>query len=376
MSPSRECYIAYYGCEDAYKHTHNLINIKGIAPTCLSDGYSENWKCTDCGFLFLDESGTLIASREKLRLPSLGGHSEADVLGIIPTCTETGLTEGKKCAVCGEVLVEQQELPSLGHAEEVNAGKNATCTETGLTEGKHCSVCNEILVAQEVVPANGHTYESVVTAPTCTEQGYTTHTCHCGDVYADSYVDALGHTEANDEAIAPTCTATGLAEGKHCSVCNEILVAQEVISANGHTYESVVTDPTCTEQGYTTHTCHCGDSYVDSEVDALGHTSSDWIVDTEPAIGVAGSKHKECTACGETLETEAIEALTEASTTEAPTIEPPITEPGSEQGTAPETESDTDSEKSGGCNGTISASVALLALLSCFAIAWCPRKDN
>ena len=99
-------------------------------------------------------------------------------------------------------------------------------------------------------------------------------------------------------------------------------------------------------------------------------------MDTEPVIGIAGSKHKECMVCGETLEAEAIEALTEAPTTEAPTIEPPITEPESEQGTALETESDTDSEKSGGCNGTISASVALLALLSCFAIAWRPRKNN
>ena len=102
---------------------------------------------------------------------------------------------------------------------------------------------------------------------------------------------------------------------------------------------------------------------MDSGVEALGHTPSDWIVDTEAQIGVEGSKHKECTVCGETLETEAIEALTEAPTTEAP-----ATEPETEQGTEP--------AKSSGCNGTISASVVLLALLSCFAVAWRPRKDN
>ena len=138
-------------------------------------------------------------------------------------------------------------------------------------------------------------------------------------------------------------------------------MAQEVVPAHGHTYESVVTDPTCAEKGYTTHTCHCGDSYVDSEVDAFGHTPSDWIVDAKAQIGAEGSKHKECTVCDETLETEVIEALIEAPTTETPTTEVPTT-------AAP--------KSSGSCNGTINASVVLLALLGCIATAWRPRKNN
>jgi hypothetical protein len=42
------------------------------------------------------------------------------------------------------------------------------------------------------VEATGHAYESVVTAPTATEQGFTTHTCHCGDFYVDSYTEPRG----------------------------------------------------------------------------------------------------------------------------------------------------------------------------------------
>ncbi len=43
--------------------------------------------------------------------------------------------------------------------------------------------------------------------------------------------------------------------------------------AEGHSYTAEVTEPTCTEQGYTTHTCTvCGDSYTDSFVEALGHS--------------------------------------------------------------------------------------------------------
>ena len=45
-----------------------------------------------------------------------------------------------------------------------------------------------------------HDYEAIITPPTCTEQGYTTHTCNaCGDSYVDTYVDALGHAYDNDK---------------------------------------------------------------------------------------------------------------------------------------------------------------------------------
>lgn len=341
-----------------------------FAPTCTEvGGYDMVVYCSDCG----DE-----LSREHTVIEALGHNMGEWYQTIAPACTTEGQNR-RDCSHCD--YFETEVVAALGHtpADAVEENHvNPTCTESGGYDmAVYCAICGTELSRENMtIPAAGHSHKAVITAPTCTEQGYTTHTCHCGDVYVDSYVDALGHTEVIDAAVASTCTESGLTEGKHCSVCNEVLVAQEVVPATGHSYESAVTNPTCTEKGYTTHTCHCGDSCVDSEVAALGHTPSDWIVDTEPAIGIAGSKHKECTACGETLETEAIDALTEAPTTEAPTIEPPITEPESEQGTAPETESNTDSEKSGGCNGTISASVALLALLGCFAVAWRPRKDN
>jgi len=76
----------------------------------------------------------------------------------------------------------------------IDAAVAATCTETGLTEGKHCSVCNEVLVAQTVVDKLKHNYEAVVTAPTCTANGYTTYTCTaCGDTYNSDYTDVVAH---------------------------------------------------------------------------------------------------------------------------------------------------------------------------------------
>ena len=91
-----------------------------------------------------------------------------------------------------------------------------------------------------------HSYTDKVTAPTCTEQGYTTHTCaSCNDSYKDSYVPAKGHTEVTVAGKAATCTESGLTDGKKCSVCGTVTVAQKTIAAKGHTY----VDGTCTVCG-------------------------------------------------------------------------------------------------------------------------------
>ena len=67
-----------------------------------------------------------------------------------------------------------------------------------------------------------------------------------------------------------------------------------------HSYKDVVTAPTCTEKGYTTHTCACGDSYVDTYVDALGHAWDNGKVTKEPTETETGVKTFTCTRCNET----------------------------------------------------------------------------
>ena len=78
-------------------------------------------------------------------------------------------------------------------------------------------------------------------------------------------------------------------------------------TAHEHSYKAVVTAPTCTEKGYTTHTCACGDSYVDTYVDALGHAWDNGKVTKEPTETETGVKTFTCTRCGET-KTETIPA--------------------------------------------------------------------
>ena len=78
-------------------------------------------------------------------------------------------------------------------------------------------------------------------------------------------------------------------------------------TAHEHSYTAVVTPPTCTEKGYTTHTCSCGDSYVDTYVDALGHAWDGGTVTKQPTATETGIKTFTCTRCSAT-KTETIPA--------------------------------------------------------------------
>ena len=112
-----------------------------------------------------------------------------------------------------------------------------------------------------------------------------------------------------DPAIAATCTSEGLTEGKHCSLCGEVLVAQTVVPKLDHNYQkSTVIKPTCTERGFTTFVCNCGDEYQGNYVEALGHTAGEWEIVTEATESEAGLKVQKCTACGKTVNEETIPA--------------------------------------------------------------------
>ena len=175
--------------------------------------------------------------------------------------------------------------------------------------------------------AHTHYYTATVTAPTCTEKGYTTHTCACGDSYVDTYTDALGHAWDNGKVTKPaTETETGT-KTFTCTRCGETKTETIPKLTHEHSYKAVVTAPTCTEKGYTTHTCACGDSYVDTYVDALGHSWDSGKV-TKPATETeTGVKTFTCTRCGET-KTEIIPKLTHEHSYKAVVTAPTCTEKG------------------------------------------------
>ena len=175
-----------------------------------------------------------------------------------------------------------------GHTEAIDAAKAADCENTGLTEGKHCSVCNEVIVAQETVPALGH--KKVVSKPgyaaTCTEDGLTDEfTCSvCGKSFTQETIPALNHAIVNHDAKAPTCTEIGWDAYETCSRCDYSTYVEK--SSLGHT----MADATCVAPS----TCSvCGHT----EGEALGHAIVNHDAKKETCTEIGWNAYETCSRC-------------------------------------------------------------------------------
>lgn len=106
------------------------------------------------------------------------------------TCTTAG-TINYKCTSCGTTKTES--VAKLGHSlGDWVIDIEATETTKG-SKHRDCSRCDFTETATIPLIGHNHTYTSQVTAPTCTEKGYTTHTCNCGEYYVDSYTNTVPH---------------------------------------------------------------------------------------------------------------------------------------------------------------------------------------
>lgn len=197
---------------------------------------------------------------------------------LTATCTTYG---GKRihCTICDHYYDEPDvNAPALGHSfGSWTIEEDETCSKPGKKQ-RVCSRCG--LVEEGTVPPSGvHAYKSEVTAPTCTEKGYTTFTCDCGDTYRGNEVPAKGHDFDVTVTKAAECEATGESTHK-CKVC--YFTKTEVIPATGHKYEGTVFAPTYSSQGYTEYKCvneGCPATYRDNFVPALASVTSVSIQD-------------------------------------------------------------------------------------------------
>ncbi len=237
------------------------------------------------------------------------------------TCVIPGHIEYYTCTGCdklldkdGQEITEDIEIPALGHdfTGEWTVTKPATCTESGV-KARKCSRCKE--TEKETIPATGHTEaEDAAVAATCTTAGKTagSHCLVCNTIIkAQEEIPATGHSFGKWEKVkAPTCMGRGSVK-RACDICGYIEIKD--IAANGHVWNTDYTvdkQPTCTETGSKSIHCrNCREVKDVKAIEALGHTLGDWIIDKPATVETAGSRHKECETCGAILEKEEIKKL-------------------------------------------------------------------
>ena len=157
------------------------------------------------------------------------------------------------------------------HVPATDAAVETTCAAPGWTEGSSCAVCNKVYVPQQMIPVLPHTPGQIVIENiqerTCTDYRSHDEVIYCtvceGEVSREKILEEepLGHTEVVDEATDATCVKTGWTEGKHCGVCQEVLLAQEKVPALGHhdgePVQENLRDSTCIREGRCDNVIYC-----------------------------------------------------------------------------------------------------------------------
>ena len=156
---------------------------------------------------------------------------------IEPTCTNDGKIT-YKCSYSDCYITKIASLPAYGHVYgEATKIQEESCSQVGVISEK-CILCSYVKTTQ--IDKLKHNYTDVVTPPTCSEIGYTTHTCpNCDNVLIDAYVDAVGHKMDEHFTLKKqTCSETGIE--RYCCVngsCDYFV--DEIIPMDDHNYEEI-----------------------------------------------------------------------------------------------------------------------------------------
>ena len=175
-------------------HEHIVVADNAVAPSCAASGLTAGAHCSECGLILVKQE-------------------------IVPA-SEEHTYDDRYDAVCN--ICSHERYIDCPHANiELLPAKAATCSETGLTEGKRCFTCGIIVLAQNVTERIPHTDGEWITdkEPTETETGKKHQVCaFCGEALREEIIPMIVILayEVNDDGI--TCTVTGLGPDRKASL--------------------------------------------------------------------------------------------------------------------------------------------------------------
>lgn len=223
------------GCADT------LEFVPAVEKTCTEDGVKAHYICTVCCNIYLKSDGT----------------QPTDDAGIVDPCTGHDLHPGKD-AITSVDLASLMANLDISKDDLINMIKNGDFSSLK-------DITYESLLANLSVKDIDHCYDDTYHWLGCQRCGKTLE-----DLRPELEKNGITINERWYELSRKTAHSGGVADCKNKAICDEC--GEAYGDFGKHRYDAVVTPPTCTEKGYTTHTCSgCNDSYVDSYTPAAGH---------------------------------------------------------------------------------------------------------
>ena len=303
--------------------------IETVVPaTCEEQGFTKH-TCSVCEDVFFDNYTDALP------------HSLGDwELSVAPDCTNSG-EEVQKCTVC-QAVINRRSIAALGHSYgEWTVFKEATFNEDGESR-KYCSKCDAYKTQRIPKLSETHTHdysgtEEIITPATCTAEGSKKVYCsetECGSYIIDT-IPIIAHEYGEWQITTEATFDTDGEKTRQCKHCDAIETERIPMLSESHTHsfsghEEITEDPTCTESGVKRIYCtesSCGE-YITETISPLGHSESDWSVETAETCTENGVEVKKCTRCGTVLQTRIIEATGHSWNSGVVTKEPTCIEEG------------------------------------------------
>ena len=224
-------------------------------------------------------------------------------VSVRATCNSQG-TKQRNCLICAEIQTGVVDIAEHDYDKE-----NIVWTWNGFESASATLYC--ITDSTHTRQINANITDETTSLATCTETGVKTYTATVkidGVTYTNAKneeIAKLKHTAVIDEAVLSTCQKTGLTEGSHCSVCNEILLAQKETPKATHTEVTIpAVASTCIAEGLSEgKKCSvCNEILVEQQpTEKSAHTEVTIPAVASTCIAEGLSEGKKCSVCNEIL---------------------------------------------------------------------------